>query len=316
MSRRTDNLKAAAAVLVLGCVTYFFYRAFQRNWASVEAQDFELHYGYLACAVLCVYVTYLVPTRAWQLSLNAHAQGQPLSFKQSFAVVNASGLTKYIPGKVWSYALQMYWLADMGFSKSVVAYVNGINLFISLVASFMVGLAMLLPVTEVFPPALTGAALAALVVIDLLALGFHDVALRWLVQLNNRHRKRQMQYFSTSGKLLVKLHVLHLIAAFAFALTAYFTCLGIGTRVPLARAPHMMAALLLADTAAVVAIVVPSGLGVREGLMYALLGGATAGAIALTLPVATRVIHMFSDLTLGALAITLLRRLNLRTAKS
>jgi hypothetical protein len=311
MSPRTkDTLKLVLSTLVLACIGYFFYRTFSRNWASVRAQKIELHYPSLVAALACILATYLVPTYGWQLTINSLSRTGRLSFKQSVAAVNASSLTKYIPGKIWSYALQMYWLAGIGFSKTLVVYVNAINLFISLVTSLMVGIALLIPSPDLLPTSLSIFALVLLILVDILAIKFHDAGLRWLVALNNRYRKRQLQYFDVSTKLMLQLHALHLVAAFAFGLAAYFTCLGIGIPVRVQAAPLLMAALLLGDTIAFAALIVPGGLGVREGIMYAMLGGAASGPIALTLPLATRVLHMLVDVALGGTALRLLRGLN------
>jgi len=314
MSPRTKAaIKFALSTLVLGCIAVFFYRAFAQNWSSVRAQKLTFHYGYLLLGLGCIFATYLVPTYGWQLTVNALSRSGRLSFTQAIAVANSTNLTKYIPGKIWSYALQMYWLAGAGFSKTLVVYINGINLFVSLVASFLVGLALLLPSPERFPAHLTIAALVALIVVDIAAIKFHDVSLRWLVTLNNKYRARQVQYFDVSTKLMLQLHALHLIGVTAFGFAAYFTCLGIGIPVTWQQAPLLMASLLLADTIAFAALIVPGGLGVRESIMYAMLGGAASGAIALALPIATRVLHMIVDVTLGSVALRLLRNLN-RTA--
>jgi uncharacterized membrane protein YbhN (UPF0104 family) len=312
MSRAKDTAKFIVSSLVLGCIAYFFYRTFKLNWATVRAQKIEFGYGYLSAATLCIFATYLVTTYGWQLTTNALSKAGRLSFPQTLAVVNASSLTKYVPGKIWSYALQMYWLSAAGFSKSLVVYVNAINLFISLVTSMMVGLIFLLPAPGHFPLVLTVGSLVALLVVDIVALRFHDGFFRWLVTTYNRLRQRNLQYFETSTKLLVVLHLLHLFAAFAFALSAYFTCLGIGYHVGIRQAPLFMASLLLSDTIAFAAVIVPGGLGVREGIMYAMLGGAASGPVALTLPVATRILHMLVDVVLGVTALRLLRKLNAR----
>jgi len=310
MSRRKNAIKFLASSLVLACIAFFFYRTFKLNWASVRAQKFELHPGYLLCAAACIVATYLVPTYGWKLTINALSRTSKLSFSQSVAVVNASSLTKYIPGKIWSYALQMYWLAAAGFSKSLVVYVNALNLFVSLITSLMVGFVFLLPSTARFPLGLSVGALAGLLLVDIVALKFHDASLKWLIALNNRFSKRKLQYFDVSTKLLAQLHVLHLVAAIAFGLAAYFICLGIGAPVRIQEAPLLMASLLLSDTIAFAALIVPGGLGVREGIMYAMLGGAARGPVALTLPVAARVMHMIVDVVLGGTALRLLRNLN------
>ena len=57
------------------------------------------------------------------------------------------------------------------------------------------------------------------------------------------------------------------------------------------------------------AIMVPGGLGVPEALMYDMLGGAAKGSLALVFPVASRLMNMFVDVTLGVVAFRLLRSL-------
>jgi len=314
MSRRKDIAKVVVSSLALGCIAFFFYRAFQANWATISAQGLQLSYGYLLLGMLCIFATYLVPTWGWQLTLNGLSEGPKLSFSQSLAVVNASGLTKYVPGKIWSYALQMYWLSAAGFSKSLVVYVNAINLFISIVSSLLVGVLLLLPSGDRFPVLLSLGGVLALLVVDLVALRFHDALFKWMVSTYNRLFKRSLQYFEISTKLVLQLHAIHLLAAFTFGLAAYFVCLGIGYPVALEHAPLFMASLLLSDTIAFAAVIVPGGLGVREGIMYAMLGGSTRGPVALLLPVATRVLHMLVDVVLGAVALKLLRNLNAREA--
>src|SRR5258708_1452616 len=107
MSRARDTAKLIASSAVLACIAFFFYRAFQLNWASIRAQKLELDYRCLLAAGLCIVVTYLIPTYGWQLTINALSANGKVSFSESVAVVNSASLVKYIPGKIWSYALQM-----------------------------------------------------------------------------------------------------------------------------------------------------------------------------------------------------------------
>jgi glycosyltransferase 2 family protein len=307
MFRPSKRLKYVAYAVMLGCIGVFFVRAFQKNWETVRAHDFHFHAGYLCAAVACVCVSYLIGTRAWQLGLNGMSDTAKLSFSQSVAAVNASSLTKYLPGKVWSYALQVYWLANAGFSKSLVMYVNLISLYISLVSTLIAGLGFLLFCPEVLPMTTVLAALVALVVVDALSLAFHSALFRWAIALINRKLKRELKYFEPTGRLLVEMHVCHLLASAVFGVAAYLMSLGIGYELPLRAAPRLFAAFLISDFVGFAAILVPGGLGVREGFMYIMLGGAANGSLALTLPIATRTLTMGADLLLGAIAFRLLK---------
>lgn len=304
---RGRALKYFVYALVLGAIAYFFYRAFQRNWDKVRSHAFVFDYVALALAVVSLLATYLIATWGWHRSINALSRGSQLSMAQSMAAVNSSNLTKYLPGKVWAYALQLYWLSGAGFSKALVTYVNVINLGISVVTTLMAGLLLLL-----WSPGQLGfgATLAALLVVvsaDILGVRFHAPLLRAALSLVSRWLKRDLTYFEPPRRVWLELHALHLAAAFAFGLAAYFTALGIGYPLPLARAPLVMSALLIADLVGFVAIFVPGGLGVREGFMYMMLGGGASGALALTLPLAIRMLNMVVDLALGGLALHLSR---------
>jgi len=314
MFRPSKRLKIVAYAAIFGGIGIFFVRAFRQNWATVQAHDFRFHVGYLCAAVACVCVSYLIGTRAWQVGINGMSGTVKLSFSESVAAVNASSLTKYLPGKVWSYALQMYWLANAGFSKSLVMYVNLISLYISLISTVLAGLVFLLFSPDVLPLQTVFAALFGLIVLDALSLAFHSVLFRWAIEFVNRRFNRELKYFEPTGRLLVEMHVCHLLASAVFGFAAYLMSLGIGYDFPLRAAPRMFAAFLISDFIGFAAILVPGGLGVREGFMYMMLGGAATGSLALTLPIATRTLTMGADLLLGGVAFRLLK--TFRTPKA
>jgi uncharacterized membrane protein YbhN (UPF0104 family) len=303
------GIKFVAGPLIVACIAYFFYRSFQKNWASIRAQHLEFQPLYLALAVICMLVTYLVPTYGWQLTINALGGGKKLTFSQTVATVNSSNLVKYVPGKVLTYALQMYWLAGRGFSKSLVIYVNALNLLISLAVSLIFGFGCLLFSPSPIPSSVTLGIVIAGIVLDVVGFKYHAAVLKLMIRVYNRLFKRDVRYVDVPGALLAELHLVHLISVAAFGISAYFTSLGIGYYLPPSAAPRLMAAILISDTIAFFAVITPGGLGVREGLMYLVLGGAKGSSLALTLPVATRAVHMTVDLLLGGTAFKLLGNL-------
>jgi hypothetical protein len=293
--------------LVLGAM-YFFYRAFQRNWESVREHPFQVRPVYLSVAALGAVATSLLGTFAWSTSLNG-LSSQRIGFRQSVAAVNASGLTKYIPGKIWSYALQMYWLDGLGFSKALIVYVNLVNLAISLGTSLIVGFACLSVSSAPLPLSVLLGALGALLVLDTGVVLFNKSLLKWAFALLGKVSKRKLSYFHAEPSLLVRLHAIHGLAALTSGLGAYAFCFAIGYPLSFDRGLVVIGSSLVADVAGFLAIVVPGGIGVREGLMYAILGGHTTGSLAIVMPVASRLLNMAVDIVLGAVAFKLLRTL-------
>jgi glycosyltransferase 2 family protein len=306
--RLRSFIKPALSALIVLCAGFFFFRAFQRNWADIQAHEFRIAPFYLLASALSLLAACLLATFAWYTAINA-LSGSKIGFRQSVAAVNASGLTKYIPGKVWSYALQLYWLDGLGFSKALIVYVNLVNLLLSLGMSLMLGLACLLFTHGELPLRPVAYALAALLVLDVCCVLFNRPLLKALFSLTNRVFKRNLSYFEVTKGLLLELHLIQLLAAIASGLGAYLFCFSIGYDVELERALLVVGSSLVAEVVGFLAIIVPGGLGVRETLMYAMLGGKATGSLALVMPVASRMLNMFVDVLLGAVALKLLKSL-------
>lgn len=308
MTRLRRLLKPALSVVFVVCFGWFFYAAFRRNWASLQAHEFHVAPAYLVCAALATLATMLLATYAWFTSLNALSTSH-IDFRQSVAATNVSGLSKYIPGKVWSYALQMYWLDGLGFSKSLILYVNVVNQLISMGVSVMLALLCLLFSSVHLPAAALLAALLALLVIDALSILFNHALLKMLFALLSRLTKRNLSVFEVKKSLLARLHLIHFAAAVASGVAAYFFCFALGYRIDFRHAQVVIGSSILGDVAGFLAFVVPGGLGVREGLMYAMLEGQGVASLALVLPVASRLLNMAVEILLGAVALHLLRTL-------
>ncbi|MGC4094016.1 MAG: hypothetical protein QM756_40125 [Polyangiaceae bacterium] len=301
--------KRAATIVVVGCVAYFFWKAFSHNWQSVQAHRFELAYPYLVVAFAAAVATIILYDYAWFVTVNALSGRSAITFTQTLATVNTSGLTKYVPGKLWSFALQMYWLAKLGLSKSLILYVNAINMLVSMLAAVMLGLGFLLFSSDRYPWSTTLAWLAGLLLVDACCITFHGPILNWGILLLNRLLKRNVARIDVSTRLILRLHAIHLAASVASAVGGYALCFGIGYRIGVVQAMLVMSSLLLSEVVGYLAFLVPGGLGVREGIMYVMLGGAATGSLSLILPLATRAVNMIVEVALGLISLRLLKSL-------
>ncbi len=133
-------LRIIASVLIILLIGYFYSLEFKKNWASL--QNFKLLID-LRCLIfsLSLYLlSYLLETYIWKVCINKHLGRHELNFIQSIAVVNASGLLKYLPGRIWTYTAQLLWLKKYDISKPVILYVNLICMLGSIIVSFYLGL--------------------------------------------------------------------------------------------------------------------------------------------------------------------------------
>ncbi|HYQ43188.1 MAG TPA: lysylphosphatidylglycerol synthase domain-containing protein [Polyangiaceae bacterium] len=308
MSRLRSAIKPIASTLILVCIALFFWKAFSHNWAEIRAHHFELNYPLLVLSVVAIAASYVPATYGWHVAVNSLSPVNKVTFAQSFATVNTSGLTRYVPGKVWNLALQMYWLTQLGISKPLVVYVNLINLFVGIVTEVILGLGYLLLSSDKIPLSTSLSLLAALLVLDACVIVFQSQIFNLLGALFNRVLKRELPRWDVPKKLMWHLHVIQFASCFAFGIGAYLLSLGLGYALSFRDALLIMASLLLSEVGGILAVLSPGGLGVREGIMYAMLAGASTAALALILPLAVRAVTMVVDVLLGLIGLKLLRR--------
>ena len=308
MSQARASLKYVVSFLFVVGVGYFFWKALRRNWASIHQHEFQLSYPYLVLSFACAVSTILFYDYAWYFATNSLSGRRAVTFRQTLAIVNTTALTKYLPGKIWSFAFQMYWLTKLGLTKSLIVYVNLINMLVSMVAAVMLGLAILLFASNRYPWTVTLGALSGLILLDVFFLAFHSPLLNRAITVINKLFRRSVAHFDISHGLMLRLHAVHLAAAVAGALGGYALCLGLGYHIHFDRALLLMSSMLLSDVIGFLAFMVPGGIGVRESAMYLILGGASVGSLAVVLPLASRIVSMVSDILLGVIAVRLMPR--------
>jgi uncharacterized membrane protein YbhN (UPF0104 family) len=311
----SKGIKYGVSFAVILAIIYFFYRAFQKHWSVIQSYTLTLDALYVTLSFFWIVTAYLLITYGWFITLNSLSPDEKISYWDSIATVNTSNLTKYIPGKVWSYALQMYWLVNAGFSNSLVLYVNFVNLFITLMAFTLLGICFIvLSSSNIVPFSVVLSFFACLMAFDIVFIKYNSRIFNGLILLFNKISKKNICYFDISKKLLVQIHLIYLLSAFCYGLAAYCMCFGIGFEVADKRIFSVMSAMIISDVVGFLAVFVPGGLGVREGVMYFLLKGDASGALFLILPIATRIAGMLVDLVLGAIGVVLLKRLQSKFA--
>jgi glycosyltransferase 2 family protein len=304
--RPIQVLKRVVVLAIVGGVCFFFWRAIRDNWAQIQTHHFRLDYPLLVVSLGTVLAASLLSTYAWQLTLHGLSARRDMTFRLSVATVNSTSLTKYLPGKFWSYALQMYWLGRSGYSKALVLFVNLTNLVVSLLTGVLLALGFLLA-SGAFPWQWVGGAILLLVVAEVVCILYYGPAFRLGAALVKRVLRRDLGYFDVSRALMLRVHGVQLAAQVISGAGGYLLCFAIGYHLDLSTILLVMASLILADTAGFVFFLVPGGLGVREATMYFLLQGQSSASLALVFPLVTRLIYMAADVLLGAIALWLLR---------
>jgi uncharacterized membrane protein YbhN (UPF0104 family) len=300
-------LQALAALLIVGVVVFFFRAQFVKNWNQVRDVHFQIDYFLLVLAFVCILAAYLINTAAWRYGMNLSGAKRPFSFRQSIGMVNTTQLTKYIPGKIWGYAMQVALLDRKEFSVSTVLY---INLFLALSSVFiclLLGGFYFIFFSLLVPRLISAIATAAVLLTYVFFLGFNGRFFSLLTKVFERISKRRIVACRITLKQTMWMQLFSLISSAALGMSALLCAIGMGFPVHGRLVYSVISGFLFSDTIGFLAFLVPGGVGIREGLFYLLLQEHGGQSLALILPIVMRLMSMLVDALLGLLGLIYLR---------
>lgn len=309
-----QTFRVGASIALMTGVLWFFWSQARNHWHQLE--NFQLHFFWPAMllALVLVLIHYLIATLAWRMVI-VGVSGKSLTIKESIGLLNISQLTKYVPGKVWSYALQMLLLSAQGISKSRVLSVNVIMLLSLAGSSAVIGMGYLL-FSGILLPRVLSAVIFSIVLTAYLLLVFGGTwAINLLIRIVNRILHRELDTIEVSLSIMFRAHGLNLLSNLLYGASGYLVALGVGMPGDFFLLIPISAAMLLSDTVGFFVFLVPGGIGVREGVMFAMLKSVIDIQTCFVLPIAFRLVTTVNDLLLGGVAALLLKRFSEDWAK-
>jgi glycosyltransferase 2 family protein len=300
-------IKVSLSILLVVLFIWFFYKEFKENWESVRTLQLVMNWKYLVLGIFMMIANYLCTTLSWHIGINYFDNHKKLKFAQSIALVNISQLGKYIPGKLWSYMVQIYWLASKGVPKTTVLYLNVVTTLLPILVSLLIGclLLMMLPDwshlrTEIL--ILIGLLLAINLVL------FNKNILRFFIEIFSRITKQKVSFHQLSTCRIISMQLLYITGAVFWVLAGCLISLSIGFGLDSLRIIFISSAMLLGDVIGFLILIAPGGLGVREGTMYLILKGTGIIQFALIFPIVMRLLCIVTDLIMGIVSVLIISR--------
>lgn len=300
---KTLRMIAAAVIIVL--IGYFYSLEIEKNWASIRNFKLVVNIYYLLSALSFYLLSYLLETYIWQVCINKYLGRHELNFSESFAVVNSSGLLKYLPGRVWTYTAQLVWLKKYGISKSIILYVNLICILGSLIVSLYLGLIYLALYTDLLGITMIILSSAVLVACNIAYITWNSLLMNKLIALAGRLFKKDIQPLVNAKSLVLYIQFIYICSWSLMGVGGYSLAKGIGLDIPSGSMFAVLASMSLSWLIGYFAIIFPGGLGVREGVMLLMLTGIVHVRTALIFPVLSRFMYLISEALLGVTALTL-----------
>ena len=287
--RVLNGLRIVLALLVTVAVAV----AVARNWSQVSADLRKVDGGSLALAALCVALAPVLTMLGWRRVLAD--LGSPLHLAPAGGVFFVGQLGKYLPGTVWSIVAQ----AEMGARLQIPRRRSAVVGLITMGLAAICGLAVGLPALPLLLQREDGrgAAWGLVLALPLLAVLLWPPLLNWGIARGLRLLGREPLEHSLSGRAVLVTAGYFVAAWVASGLHAFVLVRAIGS--PTVDSGQLVLASVcgfaLASSLAMLTVVLPAGVGVREGLLVLLLTPATSVSAATAVVVLSRFLTVLAD---------------------
>lgn len=290
--------------LVVAVTVFFFARALGKNWSEVQQISFTPNLA-SAIGVICYMASVIVSGILWSGILNKLVTSKHIGWVDSVRIHTASWLLKYIPGQAGSYLNKLAWGVKNGYSKKALTnsfiYENALLLFASIIISVPVVIALL---SSRFSENLT--LFAPLLVAVPLVLVLHQNTFYKVTNFIFKKLKNQ----TISKDLFLRTEQIAFLQL-EFLVPRILTGVGFvwiaSSLVPVAPSDYVPLAVIyiLAGVVGLLAIFVPSGLGVREAVIVLLASAYMSPAQAVVVSIAARFYATIADLLLAGVYLLL-----------
>lgn len=250
----------ASRLLLAGVALFFLVRTISSHWTQLQSFEWAFRPLPLVGSVLLQLGAAIFWAAVWRHMVAR--SGYPMHWLQGVRVYFLSNLAKYVPGSIWGYVSRVYLgksqdLTTMGVGISAVWEVGT-----TIIASLLLTATMIPVYPGQIPPIILRLVLAA-ALLCLIAL-MPPIFRRWVrvldrwISIQRRPSFRWRDFFLYVASAFIT-HVMVGTAFFLFARSL--------TRVPLYAWWSFVGMWSFSATAGLVVILVPYGLGVREGLL-------------------------------------------------
>ncbi|MEI2777443.1 MAG: lysylphosphatidylglycerol synthase domain-containing protein [Tetrasphaera sp.] len=290
-ARRRGALAIARIVLAV-LVPAAVVVALVTNWADVEPHLRAVSPGALVLSVVAGLGAPVFTMLGWRVVLAD--LGSPLPLPPAAGIFFVGQLGKFVPGSVWTVLAQ----AEIGSRLRIPRRRSAVAGLVSVGLSLLTGLAVGLPALPLLLRRDDARAVTVLVVlaIPVLALALHPRVLNAAVARGLRLLRREPLEHDLSGRAVATMAGWFLLAwasaGASVAVLARDLQPGIGIR---DLGVSCICGFALASAAGMLAVLLPAGLGVRDGLVVLLLGTIVPLPAATAIAVINRFVTTFAD---------------------
>ena len=296
-----------SSVLALGLIaTIFSFLGWSlfSNWSDIRSEDIDVQPVLLVVSAIPLIVAIVLQAFTWRLLVGYLDGSDRPELRQLPKVFLYSWVGRYVPGKVAYVAGRFFLGRSLGFSAPVLVGSMAYEAVLLLVAGSALATVTVLPSVAV-----ESETIWPYLALPLLAVGgaaaLHPQVLRWGMQLGARLLRRERGGFDwiLPREAIIRLSLLYTVVFCLVGGSFYLLIIAIMPYSP-RYLPLAAGTFALAAVVGLVSVVTPAGIGVREGIVVAILQITMPIELAILISLVARVWTTVVDLVLvgGVLA--------------
>jgi len=297
MSR--SRLRSALQILIVIVILAFWVKALADNWQTFATYPWQFAWLPILLALLVRFVQMLLNATIWWRALAL--AGAAISYRLGLSLYLRTQIARYLPGGIWDVVGRFVLGQEAGVSKRSMAASIGLEMGLQILSGSVFLLLALALVQDLDSQRYLwiGVLVALATLIVLSPPIFTFLVNSGLKLLRKPPLTMHLTYLS-----LVLLFLARLLSHAMVGLGFYLFTLGL-TPTPLSHAPILISSYVGSWLVGYLAVLVPMGIGVREGALVLLLGGKLPFAVITASAVGYRVLIAIRDLLAAALGVWL-----------
>ena len=289
--------KRLITIVIIGTIFFFLGRYLWLHWDKLGQYQWDIDIWNLIISYIILLFSSMLGVYIWKLLIKK--LGSDLTFGKSFRIIFLSQLPKYIPGKVWSSLGRIYLCKKAGISKQVtltsIIYETGL----ALVAGLIFGLSLLFIYMD---KGIISKYMPVCYLIPFILLILHPKIFTKIANFILNKLKGEPLTITFSFWQMLLLVGLYLINWVIMSVALYYFVNSVYT-VAISSFPIIVGIFAISVITGQISFFVPAGLGVREGVMTALLSIYLPIEIAIVIAIGSRIWVALGELiTVGAVA--------------
>jgi hypothetical protein len=289
------------ALLLIASVI-FVARYIHSNWAMLGNREWDMQWHFVLFAVFGTWVTFLLSALFWQRTLAT--LGAEINYVQAWRTYYPPLLGKYIPGKVWA----VLGLAHFAVREGVPTEIAGVaaGLFqIAAIPGFSLAFLVTVPFWSL-APSQSQIILALSAILTIVIVSHPRILFPVLNFIFRIARKPEIEVNANP------LQIYWLLVVFSTAVSLFY---GVAfaifvrslTLPSLSDYPMLAGSFCLAILLGLISIFVPAGVGVREGVLLAILSRQLSPDLAIVITIGSRLWFTVAEVSFVGISWLLLR---------